>query len=101
VAVLIALERSLDRYSAAIDDDIFEAGRLRLLRHVENGAARLARYLDPARQDIVELQGGQVGFNAATAIGPCDLARQLDRKRAADSGAEIQSEPRAAGIIEC
>jgi len=39
---------------AAIDDDVFEPGRLRLLHHVEDGAACLARQFDPTRQDIIE-----------------------------------------------
>ena len=38
--------------------------------------------------------------SAAVAVGAADLAAQLDRQCAADRGAEIQSEARAARIIE-
>ena len=73
-----------------------------LLHHAENGAARLALQLDPARQDIVELQRGQIGVDAhaAVAIRASDLAGQLDRNSPADRRSEIEPQARAAGIVE-
>ena len=81
IAVLIDLQRSLDRCAGTIDDDVFEPGRLLFLHHIEDGAARLARHLEPARQDVIELQCRQIGFDAhaAVAIGTANLADQLDR----------------------
>ena len=42
IAVLVDFQRSLDRDAAAIDHDILEASRLRLLHHVEGHLARFA-----------------------------------------------------------
>ena len=70
------------------------------LHHVERRLARLARHLDPARQYVVELQGGEIGLDAEAAVLIADLADHLDRDGAADSGPEIEPEPRAAGVIQ-
>src|SRR6185312_12597106 len=98
IAVLVDLERSLDRCAAAFDDDVLETGRLRLLHYIESGMGRLARQLDPARKDVVEFQRGQIGVDADPAVGS-DLARYLDRNGAADRGTEIEAKPRAARVV--
>ena len=45
---------------------------------------------------------GQIGVDAdaAVAVGAADLADQLDRNCAGHRGAEIEAEPRPAGVIE-
>ena len=70
------------------------------LHHAERRLARLARHLDPARQDVVEPQRGQIGLDADAAVVIADLADHLDRNGAADGGSEIEPEARAAGIIQ-
>ncbi|MHC2407473.1 hypothetical protein ACVJGC_000064 [Bradyrhizobium diazoefficiens] len=89
--------------ATAFDDDVLEARRLRGRHHLEAGLARLARQLDPARQDVVELDRGQVGLDAelgGLVRAARDLARELDRQRATDGRAEIEAETRAARIVQ-
>ena len=73
-----------------------------LRHHVEGGAARPAENLDPAGQDVVELQRGEVGLDphAAVTVAAADLAGQLDRDRAGDCRTEIEPEAGAACVIE-
>src|SRR4029077_16695407 len=62
--------------------------------------ARLARYLDPARQDVVELQRGKIGLDADATVVIADLAYHLDRDCAADGRPEIKPQPRPACIVQ-
>ena len=68
----------------------------------EGRLARLTGLLDPAGQDVVELEGGKVGFDpkAAFVISAADLADQFDRDRTAYRRAEIEPEPGAARIVQ-
>src|SRR4051812_30575736 len=56
IAVLVDLQCPLDQRAGAFDEDVFKPRRLRLLHHVESRASGLAGQLDPARQNVVELQ---------------------------------------------
>src|SRR3954452_19336754 len=56
IAVLVDLQRSLDQRAGAFDDDVFKPRRLRLLHDVKSRAPGLAGQLDPAGQNVVELQ---------------------------------------------
>src|SRR6185295_18467810 len=93
VAVLVDLERALDGDAAAVDHDVLEAGRLLLLHHVKGGLAGSAGKFHPARQDVVELERGEIGFNTKTTvmIAAADLADQLHRQRTAYGGPKIEA----------
>ncbi|MBA7481600.1 hypothetical protein ES707_17074 [subsurface metagenome] len=75
---------------------------MRLLHDVEGSLAGSAGHFHPAGQDVVELQRGEIGFDAklALVIAAADLADQLDRQRAGDRRTQIEAESRAAGIVE-
>src|SRR6202007_2931273 len=92
----------LDRGAAALDDDVLETRRLRLGDDIEGGLAGFTCRLDPAGQDVVELERREVGLDPhlAVMVAAADLAGQPDRDRAAHGGAEIEPEPRAARIVE-
>src|SRR5262249_22287685 len=99
VTVPVDLQRSLDRNAPALDDDVLESRRLRFRHHVERGLARLPGNLDPAGQDIVQLELGEIGLNPHLAL-ITDLADKLDRNAARDLRSEVEPEPRAACVVQ-
>ena len=58
--------------------------------------------LDPARQQLVDARLRQIGFDREPAVAAFErhAAVDLDRHRPGDEAAEIEAEPRAAGLVE-
>ena len=100
---IVELERALDRGPGRIDDDVVETDGW---RPADDGEARvrgLARWLDPARQQIVDARLRHVGLDrepAFTAFECGDASVHLDRDRPAHEAAEIEAQLAARGLIE-
>ncbi len=99
----VKLDRAFHAAAGALDQEIADADGLRVAGHGEGRPRRLARLLDPTRQETVDLGRRQVGRHrkAAVVLGRgADPAGDIDRNGAADRVRRIEPESVAHRLVE-
>src|SRR6202022_1913250 len=97
----IDLDHSFDGNAWRLNDQILEAGALRLLDHGEAGTRVFARILRPSREQVIDLGLGEVGFDRQAWIAFLGQAPgELDRDGTEEISVEVATEFGGRTLIE-